>query len=363
MHIGTVEFSDFRNFHTLSVAPASSLNILAGPNAQGKTNLLEGLAVLMVGRSFRGARAMELPRWQCARAAVAGELWGREASRELRRVVQQREDGVWAVTGEGCPWARVIAFGWQDMAILHGAPQTRRDFLDGFAGKLYPAHLTAYSRYRQILGRRNRLLQDGGGSGNLRGSLEPWNEQLVRVGMELIDRRLSAVGALEREAAQLYPDLAGRGEVSLQYRSSLGDEPTASGFREALERRFLEETRRGLTLSGPHRDDLVIEVDGHDLRSFGSRGQQRLMALTLRLAEVGPVAEAVGSTPVLLLDDALSELDPRAQARMLEHVAGSGQVFLTTAESALPAAGPASWWEVKDGRVNGSELAAVRGAA
>lgn len=304
---------------------------------------------------------MELPRWQCARAAVAGELWRREASRELRRVVRQREDGVWAVTGEGCPWARVIAFGWQDMAILHGAPQTRRDFLDGFAGKLYPAHLTAYSRYRQILGRRNRLLQDG--SGNLRGSLEPWNEQLVRVGMELIDRRLSAVGALEGEAARLYPDLAGRGEVSLQYRSSLGDEPTASGFREALERRFPEESRRGLTLSGPHRDDLVIEVDGHDLRSFGSRGQQRLMALTLRLAEVGPVAEAVGSTPVLLLDDALSELDPRAQARMLEHVAGSGQVFLTTAEATLPAAGLASWWEVKDGRVNGSELAAVRGAA
>jgi len=363
VHIGTVELSDFRNFHTLSVAPASSLNILAGPNAQGKTNFLEGLAVLMVGRSFRRARAAELPRWDCARATVAGEVFRREASRGLRRVVERREDGVWAVAGEGCPWARVIAFGWQDLAILHGEPRARRDFLDGFAGKLHPAHLTAYRRYRQILGRRNRLLQDGGARGGLRSSLEPWNEQLVGVGMELMGRRLSAVRALQREAARLYPDLAGRGEVGLQYRSSLGDEPTADRFRDALERRFLEETRRGMTLSGPHRDDLVIGVDGHDLGSFGSRGQQRLMALTLRLAEVAPVAEAVGSMPVLLLDDALSELDPRAQARVLEHVAGAGQVFLTTAETALPTTGRACWWDVNGGRVNESELAAVRGAA
>ena len=363
MHIGTVEFSDFRNFHRLSVAPASSLNILAGPNAQGKTNLLEGLAVLMVGRSFRGVRAAELPRWGCARAAVSGEVFRRESSRGLRRVVQPREDGGWAVTGEGCPWARVIAFGWQDMAILHGAPQARRDFLDGFAGKLYPAHLTAYRRYRQVLGRRNRVLQDGGARGGLRTRLEPWNEQLVQVGMELIDRRRSAVSALQREAARLYPDLAARGEVNLRYRSSLGDEPTADSFRDALDGRVTEEVQRGLTLSGPHRDDLVIEVDGHDLRSFGSRGQQRLMALTLRLAEVGPVAEAVGSTPVLLLDDVLSELDPRARARVLAYAGASGQVFLTTAEPALAAAGPASWWDVKEGQVNGSAWAAVRGAA
>ncbi len=363
MHIGAVEFSDFRNFHTLSFTPASSLNILTGSNAQGKTNLLEGLAVLMVGRSFRGARAAELPRWDCVRAALAGELYRRDVSRGLRRAVQQREDGVWAVTGEGCPWARVIAFGWQDMAILHGGPQARRDFLDGFAGKLYPVHLTAYSRYRQVLGRRNRLLQEGLPTGSLRSDLEPWDEQLVRVGIEMLRRRRSAVTALEREVARLYPELAGRGEVGLRYRCSLGDEPTEDGFRDALGRGFFEEARRGLTLVGPHRDDVVIEVDGRDLRSLGSRGQQRLMALTLRLAEVGPVAEVVGSTPILLLDDALSELDERAQARVLEHVANGGQAFLTTAQTALPAARPAAWWDVTGGRVSGGELAAVRGAA
>jgi DNA replication and repair protein RecF len=364
VYIGSVEFSDFRNFPSLSFTPATGLNILTGPNAQGKTNFLEGLAVLAVGRSFRGVRAAELPRWECDRAAVSGELRRREGARGLRRVVQRREDGAWAVTGEGCPWARVIPFGWHDMAILHGGPQTRRDFLDGFAGKLYPAHLTAYRQYRDILHRRNRLLQQGVPPTRLRSELEPWSEQLARVGIELLTRRRAAVDALEREAASLYPELAGRGAVRLLYRASLGEDATVESFQRALESRFTEEVQRGLTLVGPHRDDLVIELDGRDLRSFGSRGQQRVMALTLRLAEVGPVAEAIGSTPILLLDDALSELDPRTQTRVLAHVAEVGQVFLTSADLDVDEGYPAtSWWEVMGGRVSGHGVAAVQGAA
>jgi DNA replication and repair protein RecF len=363
VHIGLIEFSDFRNFHTLSFSPTPSLNLLTGPNAQGKTNLLEGLGVLMVGRSFRGARAAELPRWDCPWAAAQGELHRHEGTNTLRRVVQPREDGVWAVTGEGCSWARVIPFGWPDMTILHGGPQARRNFLDGFEGKIHPAHLTACRRYRQLLHRRNRLLQEGSALGSLRSTLEPWNEQLVRVGMELLGRRRTAVAALQREVARLYPALAGRGEVALRYQSAVGELPTEEHFRRVLASRFGDEVRRGASVVGPHRDDLLIEVDGWDVRRFGSRGQQRLMALTLRLAEVGPVTEAVGSSPVLLLDDALSELDPDAQARVLAHVADAGQVFLTTADATLPEAPTATRWDVQGGRLSPSDLLTVAGAA
>jgi DNA replication and repair protein RecF len=362
VQIGAVEFCDFRNFHSLSFSPAPSLNILTGSNAQGKSNLLEALGVLMVGRSFRGARAAELPRWDCARAVLRGEVSRHEDITGLRRMVQPREDGVWAVMGDGCAWARVVPFSWQDMAILHGGPQARRDFLDGFVGKLYPAHLTAHRRYRQVLHRRNRLLQDGV-SGSLRRSLEPWNEQLVRVGIEILTRRRLGVAALQHEVSQLYPELAGRGRATLQYESALGDDPSEERFLEAVESRFGDEARRGTTLVGPHRDDLGIDLDGRDIRRFGSRGQQRLMALTLRLAEAGPVAEAVGSAPVLLLDDALSELDPRAQARVLEHVARGGQVFLTTADASVADARTSTRWDVQGGCVTGSERVAVRGAA
>jgi DNA replication and repair protein RecF len=363
VHLEWVEFSDFRNYRNLSLTPAPNLNILTGPNAQGKTNLLEGLAFLLIGRSFRSAKPAELPHWDSAGTVVAGQLRRMETVRPLRRTATQREDGAWAVTGEGCPWARAIPFGWQDLAILTNGPQTRRNFLDGFAGKLYPVHLTTQKRYRQILARRNHLLQGGLDLATLRERLTPWNEQLVRVGLELLNRRRSAAVSLGVEAARLYPQLAGDGKVRLEYHCALGPNPTESDFAKAVEGRLVDEVRRGQTLCGPHRDDLLIEVDGRDLRTFGSRGQQRLMTLALRLAEAGPVTEAVGSSPVLLLDDALSELDPVVQGRVLEHIARAGQVFLTTADAALPDVGTAAWWEVKGGQVTDTNPAAVRGAA
>jgi DNA replication and repair protein RecF len=363
LEIDRVELSDFRNYRTLSLTPAPHLNVFAGPNAQGKTNLLEGLGVLLVGRSFRGAKAVDMLAWGATGAFVGGEIRRGDTVRAVRRAVVQREDGRWGVGGEGCPWARAIGFGWQDLAILTEGPQARRNFIDGFAGKLYAAHLNRLGRYRQILARRNHLLQSGLAEGALRNALAPWNEQLARVGVELAGRRRAAVEALEVEARGLYPTLAGAGAVSLQYGEALGAAAGEPEFLAALDARFLEEARRGQTMVGPHRDDLLIEVDGRDLRLYGSRGQQRLMALTLRLAEAGPVARAVGSAPVLLLDDALSELDPEVQARVLEHVAAAGQVFLTTADAALPEIRRVSWWDVRGGRVTEPRLSTVRGAA
>jgi DNA replication and repair protein RecF len=363
LEIDRVELSDFRNYRSLSLTPAPHLNILAGPNAQGKTNLIEGLGVLLVGRSFRGAKAADMLGWGASSAFVGGEIRRGETVRAIRRAVVLREDGRWGVGGEGCPWARAIGFGWQDLAILNGGPQARRNFIDGFAGKLYAAHLSGLARYRQVVARRNHLLQNGAPGAELRNALAPWNAQLARIGLELVTRRRAAVDALETEARGLYPTLAGTGAVNLQYCAALGPETGEAEFLAALEARFPEEARRGQTLVGPHRDDLLIEVDGRDLRLYGSRGQQRLMALTLRLAEVGPVARAVGSAPVLLLDDALSELDPHVQARVIAHVSTAGQVFLTTADAALPEVGRVTWWDVREGRVTDPMLGTVRGAA
>ena len=363
MEIDRVELSDFRNYRTLSLTPSPHLNIFSGPNAQGKTNLLEGLGVLLVGRSFRGAKAADMLGWGASGAFVSGEIRRGDSVRAVRRAVVQREDGHWGVSGEGCAWARAIGFGWPDLAILTEGPQARRNFIDGFAGKLYAAHLSGLGRYRQIVARRNHLLQSELVGGPLRTALAPWNEQLAKVGLELAGRRRTAVDALQAEARGLYPTLAGAGAVGLQYSSALGAEAGMAEVLDALDMRFAEEARRGQTLVGPHRDDLVIEVDGRDLRRYGSRGQQRLMALTLRLAEAGPVARAVGSAPVLLLDDALSELDPEVQARVLEHVAAAGQVFLSTADPALPEVRRATWWDVRGGRVTDSRLSSVRGAA
>jgi DNA replication and repair protein RecF len=348
VQIGWIELVDYRNYCTLSYPPAPHLNVISGANAQGKTNLLEALGLLLTGRSFRTFRVGEIPRWGCQMAALSGELRRSDGASAVRRTVARTEGGAWRVAGESVPWARAIAFGWQDLAMVNGSPAARRDFVDGFAGRLYPTHLPTLVRYRQVLARRNRLLQ-GGPAVASRDVLAPWNEQLATVGIDLIARRGRAVAALQGEVARVYPALAGTGEkVEVQYRSSDRVSDRES-FVEALERAYRREIARGQTLVGPHRDDLALELDGVDVRTFASRGRQRLLALSLRLAEVLPVTEATGTPPVLLLDDALSELDPGVRANVLSEIDGAEQVFLTAPERVdAPGAVP---WEVKEGGI------------
>jgi DNA replication and repair protein RecF len=339
VQIGCLSLRDFRNYQALSFRPTGRLNVLSGRNAQGKTNLLEAIGVLLTGRSFRTSRLADLPAWGSDAAVLTGELVHTEGSRTVRRTLRRLEDGAWQSAGDAVPWARVIVFGWQDLAILNGVPAARRNFIDGFAGRLYPGHVPALLRYRQILARRNRLLQ---GRPDER-RLAPWDEQLAVTGMELIDRRRRAVAALQTELARVYPALAGdRHKVEVAYRTTLGEGTEPAVLLAALARRRADELRRRLTLVGPHRDDLAIELDGVDARAFGSRGQQRLLALALRLAEVLPVREAAGTTPVVLLDDALSELDPTVRDNVLREAQAAEQVFLTSPDP-LAVPGAARW--------------------
>ena len=346
MQIGCLGLRDFRNYQALSYRPTGRLNVLTGRNAQGKTNLLEAIGVLLTGRSFRTSRLGELPAWGTETALLAGELIHTEGTRTVRRALRRLEDGTWQSTGDSAPWARVIVFGWQDLAILNGVPAARRTFIDGFAGRLYPGHVPALLRYRQIVARRNRLLQ----ARTTESRLAPWDEQLATTGMELIDRRRRAIAALQTELARVYPALAGgRHKVEVAYRTTLGEATDPAALLEALQRRRADELRRRVTLVGPHRDDLAIELDGADARAFGSRGQQRLLALALRIAEVLPVTEAAGTAPVLLLDDALSELDPRVRDNVVREIQAAEQVFLTSPD-AIAVSG-ASRWVVEAGGI------------
>lgn len=339
MQIGCVQLLEFRNYRTLSYRPEPRVNLLTGRNGQGKTNLLEALGVLLIGRSFRTSRLAELPSWGSEAAVLSGELQRSEGVRSVRRTIQRQENGNWYATGETCPWARVIVFGWQDLAILHGAPVARRMFIDGFAARLYAGHLPALVRYRRLIGQRNRLLQSRATADRL----APWDEQVAVVGMELIDRRRRAVAILQTELARVYPAISGEApKVEVGYRCVVGQATEPAALVAALERARPVEMRRGQTLIGPHRDDLTIELDGVDARAFGSRGQQRLLALALRVAEVLPVSEAAGTAPVLLLDDALSELDPGVRDNVLREIQTAEQVFLTSPEP-LSLSGAARW--------------------
>ena len=348
MQIGWIQLLEFRNYRTLEYTPSPRLNLLTGSNAQGKTNLLEALGFLLTGRSFRTSRILEIPRWGISSTSITGEIRRAEGGRTLRRLIRTRDNGTGHASGDVCEWARVIAFGWQDLEIVNGAPGARRNFIDGFAGRLYPSHLATLVRYRQVLARRNHLLQMR--EPGIDERLEPWDEQLAAAGTELIARRRKAAAMLQTEIGRVFPALSGEHhKVEIRYRTALGEATEAIDILAAIVRARREELRRGVTVVGPHRDDLAIELEGVDVRAFGSRGQQRLIALALRLAEVLPVTEAVGTPPVLLLDDALSELDRRVRENVLREIQGAEQVFLTSPD-ALPDVG-AACWTVKGGEV------------
>jgi DNA replication and repair protein RecF len=350
VQIAWLEALQFRSYGTLSWSPSARLNLLVGANAQGKTNLLEALGFLVTGRSFRTSRLGEIPSWGAPSASVTGEIKRAQGARTVRRTIERLETGAWRGSGEGCPWARAVAFGWHDLEILHGSPAARRGFLDGFAARLYASHRAALVRYRQILARRTHLLQQRPAEAAAAARLAPWDAQLASVGTELMDRRQRAVAALQTEIARVYPLLTGEShKVEVRYRPCLTEAAEPAAFLAALGRVRAEELRRGQTLVGPHRDDLAVELDGIDARTFGSRGQQRLLALALRLAEVLPITEAVGTPPVLLLDDALSELDPGVRQNVLREVDHAEQVFLTSPEP-LPA-GRGVQWVVREGEV------------
>src|SRR5262245_6832635 len=350
VQIGWIQLLEFRNHRTLSYSPSPKLNVVSGPNARGKTNLLEALGFLASGRSFRTSRLGEIPHWGATSASVSGELRRTDATRTVRRTIERLDSGVWRGVGDDCTWARAVAFGWQDLEIMNGPPVVRRNFLDGFAARLYASHRAALVRFRQVLARRNLLLQERLAEPVMATRLQPWDEQLATVGMELLDRRRRATAALQTEIARIFPTVAGgRHKVEVRYRASLGEATEPAAYLVALERGRQLDVRRGQTFVGPHRDDVTIELDGVDARVFGSRGQQRLLALALRLAEVLPITEAVGTAPVLLLDDAVSELDGRVRDNVLAEIAHAEQVFLTSPEP-LPTPGGAHW-RIEEGEV------------
>src|SRR2546430_8455746 len=220
------------------------------------------------------------------------------APRKVRRTIEGLDDGTWQNSGESVEWARAIAFGWQDLEIVNGAPVARRSFVDGFAGRLYPVHLKALIEFRQLLARRNRLLQQRSGDAATRAQLEPWNNQFATVGMDLVNRRRRAVAALQTELARVYGALcAARSKVEIRYRTALGEASDAAALLAALERARHQELRRGQTVVGPPRDGLAVEIDGGDAPAFGSRGQQRLVALALRLARSLPGTHPARAAP------------------------------------------------------------------
>jgi len=334
----------FRNYGRLELVPHASLTVLVGPNAVGKTNIIEALQLLTTASSFRRPRWEDLVRWGDARAVATMEA--AEADRRLDVRLEIEEDGSHLFKVNGQTRRRAsdvigrfpsVVFTPDDLDMVKGPAERRRAAIDDLGSQLSPAYASLRRDYGRVVRQRNALLKDNPGSREL----GVWDDQAASLGAKLLTHRLRLLSRVMAEAARHYAAMADGERFTWAYEDRCGlgrtdtkaglDEPAAEdAIRAEQRRRAAEERRRAVTLVGPHRDDIVFLVGDRDARSFASQGQQRTAALAWKLAEVDVVEDVARSRPMLLLDDVMSELDATRRAALSETVAGRTQTFVTT---------------------------------
>jgi DNA replication and repair protein RecF len=335
--------TDFRNYTSAEVAPApDGLTVIVGGNGQGKSNLLEAVGWLATLSSFRGAPREAVVRRGYDQAVVRaeGERDGRsllvEAEVNLTRrdrVLVNRQPLKRARDLLGA--LRATVFAPDDLVLVKGGPAERRTYLDDLLVALHPRNDALRSDVERVLRQRGALLKQAGGrlTAEVASTLDVWDAKLAAVGTELASAREALVAGLEPEVAKAYDQVAagaGGDDVSVAYERSW-----SGSLAEALLAARVDDVRRGVSTVGPHRDELVLGLSGMPARTHASQGEQRSMALSLRLAGHTLVTESGGTPPVLLLDDVFSELDPERTEALVAHLP-SGQALLTTA-GPLPA--------------------------
>jgi DNA replication and repair protein RecF len=359
--------SDFRNYSRLELPLTSGLTVVVGANGQGKTNLLEALMMVSRFRSPRTEQAKDVIRWGAETAAAHVDLASGRLAADGAREPSGTQDGprVQAPGHEAGPATRIdiaigarglevkvnqqtprpraaaigtllaVLFTPDDLRLVKDEPERRRAFLDGVLALTRPAAASLSADYARVLRQRNALLRQLRDGVAGKGQLEAWDEQLVAHGTGLATARAEVAQAVGRAAERHHGALSGGEELVVTYRSEVlaegaDRETVRARFARLLAERRADELARGTTLVGPHRDDLVMDVQGHPAREFASQGQQRSVALALKLAELDAVAAAREEQPVLLLDDVMSELDRRRRAALAETVSSLEQAIITT---------------------------------
>jgi len=336
------------------LALSPGLNVFVGPNASGKTSLLEGVMLLATGRSPRSNWVRELIAWNADEARAEGDFVGRLCVGDRLLVTLTRSasgDAHREISLNGAPVPSigallqrlpVVLFEPDDLQLIKGGARGRRRFLNMALAGLRPLYLDDLLRYRRAVQQRNELLKQAARGQAGGEDLAPWTAQMVRTGAQLMADREWLVTHLGPRAAALYAHLSGGAEVlELRYRPNVSAEEEGlpermQAFYAALERAVDGELRRGVTQVGPHRDELLVLIGNHPARDYGSQGQQRTAALALKLAQAQVLAASRGEPPLVLLDDCLSELDESRQRRVLELVGQFDQLLLTVAGD-LPA--------------------------
>lgn len=356
MFIERLTISDYRNYASAEIFPGRGVNLFIGDNAQGKTNLLESVRLASVGRSNRTTRWQDLIRWgaKCAsvNVRVRAEAGADEVTVKLGQTKEVLVNG-YPITrmGELMGIVKTVLFTPDELRIVKEGPGERRRFADIALCQLSRGYFYTLTRYNRILSQRNRLLKGEPTDAELL----VWDMQLAREGAKITRTRRIFAERIAAIAKDVHGDISGGEELTVGYEGADGVD-TAEIEKEllnALEKSRARDRQFSVTHVGPQRDDLSIRSDGVDLRSFGSQGQQRSAALSLKLAEMELLKSESGEYPVLLLDDVLSELDEKRQSKLIERIKAYQTIVTCThlPDDVRMRMGGVTEFEVRGGRV------------
>lgn len=341
MRITRLELTDFRNYESLTVEPSPGLTIVVGPNAVGKTNIIEAIQLVTATRSFRRPEMSELVRWGAPSARVSLRAEDGPRLLEIRLDIDSDGRRSYLVNGQARrKYSEVagllpsVVFTPDDLGMVKGPAERRRSSVDDLGEQMSATYGSLRRDYGRAVRQRNTLLREGA-SGN---ALGVWDEQVASLGARLLIHRTSLLERIMEAASSRYSQMSDGEVLGYTYDHRCGDikdtkstpAEVAASIHAEMIRRNDEERRRTVTLVGPHRDDIVLTLGGKDARSFASQGQQRTIALAWKLAEVAVVEDVLRRKPVLLLDDVMSELDADRRSALSEVVSSEIQTVVTT---------------------------------
>lgn len=322
MYIESIKLSNFRNYEALEISFDQGTNIFYGDNAQGKTNILESVYLCGTSRSHKGSKDKEMIRFGNEEAHIRMMVGKEGMSYKIDMHLRKNKAKGVAINGIPIKKARellgvanLVFFSPEDLNIIKNGPAERRRFMDSELCQLDPLYVTELFSYNRILNQRNKLLKDLYENPKLVKTLDVWDEQLTSYGKRLIEKRRGFVEEINGIIHGIHKNLTGGREMlEILYEPSV----KAEDFENCLFKNRDRDRKVKMTLLGPHRDDLCVSVNKVDIRKYGSQGQQRTAALSLKLSEIYLVKKIIKDTPVLLLDDVLSELDGNRQTYLLE---------------------------------------------
>ncbi len=332
MFINSIELNNFRNYESLSLKLDQGVNIFYGDNAQGKTNILDAVYVGCTSKSHKLAKDREMIRFGKEEAHIRLLLTRKDVPYRIDMHLKKTKAKGIAVNGvpirrssDLFGIANAVIFSSEDLNIIRDGPSERRRFLDLELCQLNRIYVHELISYTRVVNQKNKLLKEYEFRKDADDLIDIYNEQLVRYGTEIINIREDFIEKLNGLIRQIHSELTdGKEKISLGYEKNTSVEE----FETNLKRSRQQEIKTGMSLTGPHRDDLIFRIDDMDVRHFGSQGQQRTAVLSLKLSEIRLVEEIIGERPLLLLDDVLSELDSRRQNQLLNSIK-EGQTLIT----------------------------------